>query len=174
MDHTLLSAALYVFLCLSAVTTIGVAHLSLWEESDQLDSLQAHVTTLQKMDSSSVVQDFPAGAALISGERLTLAGAELQRYITDVTRAMSITVTSSQVELQENASRVTVTLEAQMKQSKLAPFLYRIESSTPFVYVETLALTRTNDVSSQDVASQDKDPMLKMNLTLSASWGDTK
>jgi general secretion pathway protein M len=88
----------------------------------------------------------PAHAArdmLVTGETSGLAGAELQRVLTELARRSGLSLRSTHVappkrEADLAAIGVEVSLQGQME--GLRTFLHAIETGTPVLFIETLAI----------------------------------
>jgi general secretion pathway protein M len=171
--HVISIAALAAVLlsCILAVgVSIGVraAALQELEERQQtLSRLQTQAATRPEGANRLIAGRAPA-AAFLEAQTAGLASAELQTYIARLAAAQQATLTSSAVEQagrvdSADTIRVQVTLESNL--SSLQAMLYRLESATPYVFVETLSLQSVN-ATERGV----ENPNLRLTLGVRALW----
>lgn len=156
-----------LFLIWSAHDEIASEAVSVASAQDRLDALRHRQNPANAADDNYGLQP---GAQFLGGDRLTVAAAELQRRIaSEVTKAGGAVV-SSRVERSANpeAGRdLRLAVEFEIAQGDLQALLYRLESSTPFVFVEKLALRSRTDAP--ETAAQ---PRLRVALLVSGTWRD--
>jgi general secretion pathway protein M len=111
----------------------------------------------------------PAAAYLDAGTT-GLAAAQLQAYLSQVAAAQQAIVISYGVEPARredspDAIRVQATLE--VNQKSVQGLLYQLESGTPYVFVDSLAVQTP---SATDQRGAQEDPKLRLTLNLRALW----
>ena len=111
----------------------------------------------------------PAAAYLDAGTT-GLAAAQLQAYLSQVAAAQQAIVISYGVEPARredspDAIRVQATLE--VNQKSVQGLLYQLESGTPYVFVDSLAVQTP---STTDQRGAQEDPKLRLTLNLRALW----
>jgi general secretion pathway protein M len=108
-------------------------------------------------------------AAFVDAPTQGLAGAQLQAYLAQVVGSQQAGLVSSGLEStkREDTSdtiRLQVTMEAGL--SALQRILHRLESGTPYVFVEALALQPAGAAAGRPA----EDPLLRATLTVRAFW----
>ena len=162
-------AALLVGCALAIGVSIGARSGALQELADRQQlfaRLQAQVGRRSEAPTRFVAGRAPA-AAFLDAPTLGLASAQLQTYIEQVAAEQRATLMSSGAESAgrddtADAIRVQATLELNLK--SLQAILYRLESGTPYVFVETFSVQRST------AAEQAKDPPLHVTLGVRALW----
>jgi general secretion pathway protein M len=107
--------------------------------------------------------------AFLSAPASGLAGAQVQSYLQQVANGQQATLISSEVEPtrhedQPDSIRVRVTFDASLR--ALQAILYRLESETPYVFVDSLTVQLPGGGSQRAV----EDPWLRITLGLRALW----
>ena len=108
-------------------------------------------------------------AAFISASTQGLAGAQLQAYLQQTADAQHATVVSSGVEpAKHEDGRGSIRLQAtlDLNAKALQALLYQLESGTPYVFVDALAV-QLPGVGGQRAS---EDPLLRVTLGLRAVW----
>ena len=164
LGMVLLTCALAVGLSLGARSD---ATQELAAQQETLSRLQAHARLPANARSQLVAGKAPA-VAFLHAPTPGLAVAQLQTYIAGVAKEQQAALLSSGA---ETATRddapgsiwIQATLELDLK--SLQAMLYRLESGTPYIFVETLAVQ-----SSTEGQRQAEDPTLHVTLGIRALW----
>lgn len=112
------------------------------------------------------------GSPFLEAATLTIAGAELQKHITELVRAGGGHVLSSQVDLQQpegSTDRVSLTMTAELDQSAVQKLLYEIETGLPFLYIDRLLLQPVQHQSGDTSGSR-----LRAQMSISGHWQQAK
>jgi hypothetical protein len=144
----------------------------------ELDVRQTELAVLQRRLAARPREESdPAGAIapFLAGATLSLAANSLQERVTSLIDELDATLLSIGVEPAgsgEAANRVRVQAHAEMDIVALQELLYRLESETPFVFVDSLLVERIAPRSaSDDDDDDDEEPqMLRVDLHLSGYW----
>jgi len=161
--------ALLLACVLAVAVSIGArsgALQELAERQELLARLQAQAGRRAETRGRVVAGTAPA-AAFIDAPTAGLASAQLQTYIENVATEQHATLLSSGMESaarddSPDAIRLQATLELDLK--SLQAMLYRLESGTPYVFVETFVV--------QPSATQGggEDPSLRLTVGIRALW----
>lgn len=161
----LLGCALAVGLSLGARSA---ALQEFTERQDMLARLQSQAARRPDIHNRLVGGKAPA-AAFIDAPTAGLASAQLQTYIEQVAAEHQATLMSSGMELTArddapDAIRLQATLELNLK--SLQAVLYRLETGTPYVFVETFAV----QPSTGNEGGGGEDPSLRLTIGVRALW----
>lgn len=142
----------------------SVALQGLAEHKELLARLQVQAERRLENHGPLVAGTAPA-AAFIDAPTAGLAGAQLQTYIEKLAAEQDATLLSSGIESMDredapDAIRLQATLELNLK--SLQAMLYRLESGTPYVFVETFAV--------QPSEGGGDDPSLHFTIGIRAMW----
>jgi general secretion pathway protein M len=169
----ILAFVAYTVLIVMGLYNIGTMLLEISDRSEQLRSAEDHLAKIQTPttmrpgeDSISVAP--PAGDIFMRADKLTVAAADLQRRVTSAIRAGGGNVLSAQIERQEavgSNAGVDFIVECDIDQSDLQQLLYDLETTTPFLFIESLKLRTRGDASEQS-----SDVHLRASLRLTAFW----
>jgi len=168
--------ALLFVVCATAVqvalqTRIDAAR-GLGERREALARLEARLNGRTALHTPSVA---PA-AAFVAAATQGLAGAQLQAYVADLAASQQADVVSSSVEpgTREDgpdAIRLQATLDTGL--DGLQTLLYRLETGTPYVFVESMAVQPQAAAQAGIAAAGAPSaaaPVLRVTLTLRAMW----
>lgn len=150
-----------------AVQSRTEAVQALAERRDQLASLQARVGSIAKQRRQMQAMSAPA-PAFLDGATSGLATAQFQAYLSQLIADQRAVLVSSGIQSADrddksDAIRLQVALTATLP--ALQTLLYRIESGTPYVFVDSLVM-QMGGSTERAVA----DPSLKVTLTVRAFW----
>jgi general secretion pathway protein M len=161
-----------------ALLIMGAA--SIWTSWEELEVKRALVNSATERAARMAAQgvagprgdalpdDIPRNAAYLTGDRLSVASAELQKRATNAVTSAGGSVVSAQIERQEPKDFVTgveVTVDCDINQPGLQRLLHELESSSPFLFVESLTIKARNDARENEF-----DPRLRVSVRLSANW----
>jgi len=96
-----------------------------------------------------------ARSLFLSGNTMTIAGAELEQRIKEVVEDSGGALTSSQVELDGPEAKngfLSLTASIEVDQSGLQTILYDLEAGTPYLFVDKLAIQSPEDFGEQETA----------------------
>jgi general secretion pathway protein M len=162
---------LLVLACSAAVAfTLSIradAAQELAERQDLLARLEARAGMRPDARDPSKPAAAPA-EAFLDAPTLGLAGADLQAYVARLAdRHAALVSFGQQASAGEDALNI-VRIEASLdiKLPALQVLLYQLETSTPYVFVESMTVRSTNAVPSGDAENQ----TLRVTLGLSAFW----
>jgi general secretion pathway protein M len=161
--------ALILLACAAAVeltfhARYGAAQ-ELAERGDRLTRLQARA----KADADRRAAAVAPADAFVSAPTQGVAGAQLQAHLMKLAGEQRANVISSGIEPgkredQPDSIRLQATLE--LNAAALQALLYQLESGTPYVFVDALAVQRPAGVSQRAA----EDPLLRVTLGLRAVW----
>jgi hypothetical protein len=161
--------ALIVLVCAAAVelsfhARFGAAQ-ELTQRSDRLARLQARAKAEADRRAAAVA---PA-EAFVTAPTQGVAGAQIQAHLMKLAGEQRATVISSGIEPgkredQPDSIRLQATLE--MNATALQALLYQLESGTPYVFVDALAVQMPGTASQRAA----EDPLLRVTLGLRAVW----
>ncbi len=168
LSMVLLTCTLAVGLSLGARSD---AAQELAAQQEMLSRLQAQARRPANIGSQLVAGKAPA-VAFLHAPTPGLAVAQLQAYIAGVAKEQQAALLSSGAETATRndapgSIRIQATLEIDLK--SLQAMLYRLESGTPYLFVETLAVQ-----SSTEGQRQTEDPTLHVTLGIRALWREAK
>ncbi|MCA6120310.1 hypothetical protein J6500_00100 [Bradyrhizobium sp. WSM 1704] len=172
-DQVFAVGALCALLMIAAVTVAGalqarsgaLQHLA--ELRDQLAALETR-SRPAATNRRAQIRNLPAPAiAFLDAPTSGLATAQFQAYLSDLVAGQHAVLVSSGVPAdrddKSDAIKLQISLNATL--SALQALLYRLESGTPYVFVDALLMQPGG--SGERAAA---DPMLKVNLTVHAFW----
>ena len=166
-----ISVTAFAALVLICVTTIGVlfearavALRELTERRDGLERLEARV----RQNAGRPVAAAPP-AAFIEAPTQGLASAALQAYLAELSDSQhaGLVLSGEETAKREDAPdtiRLQATLDMNMK--ALRALLYQLESGTPYVFVDALAVQPASVAAGRAA----EDPLLRATLSLRAVW----
>ncbi|MEW6436908.1 MAG: type II secretion system protein GspM [Pseudomonadota bacterium] len=137
--------------------------------TDANDMLQRRERTNRHYARSVHKHDIAAPAiAFLNAQTSGLAGAQLESYISQLAAQQSAALISSGIEPDDrsgpaDAVRIQATLN--IPYEKLQAFLYRIETGTPYVFVESITLQPASETQTVTYTS-----MMEVTLGLRALW----
>ncbi|MFG1286881.1 type II secretion system protein GspM [Xanthobacter versatilis] len=165
---------LALVLVLLAVTGSAVGDLmdkraAVAEASDALDRLQG-----RKPPRAGDPAEPWAGAPVLEGPTVTVAGAALMQRIAAAVECAGGRITSSRPELQGTPygpGFVAVAASLDIGEDALQKLLYDIEAGQPFLFVDQLAIQSEAPASGARAADGDSQPMaLKVTFTAYGQW----
>ena len=166
-----ISVAVFAVLLLLCVYVVGLllqgrsdAAGEASERREMLSRLEARLKTI----SSQPVAAAPP-AAFVDASTRGLAGAQLQSYLAQVAGDQNATLVSSGADAAKRDDapetiRLQATLDMNLK--ALRAVLYRLESGTPYVFVDALTIQPVGGTTGRTA----EDPMLRTTLSLRALW----
>jgi general secretion pathway protein M len=167
----IISVAAFAALVLICIATIGVlfetravALRELTERRDGLERLEARV----RQNAGRPIAAAPP-AAFIEAPTQGLASAALQAYLAQLaeTQHAGLVLSGEEAAKREDAPdtiRLQATLD--MNMTALRALLYRLESGTPYVFVDALTVQPASVVAGRAV----EDPLLRATLSYRALW----
>jgi general secretion pathway protein M len=157
--------------CASAVgfslqARFAAAH-ELKMRSELLSRFEASVADRKNARAQS--REVAPAEAFLNAATPGLAGAQLQSYLQRVANSQQTTLISSGIEParhedQSDSIRVQITFDANLQ--GLQTILYRLESGTPYVFVDSLIVQLPGGGSQHAV----EDPLLRVTLGLRGLW----
>jgi general secretion pathway protein M len=171
-DHVFAVGAFCALLMIAAVTMAGAlqtrssALQRLDEQRDQLAALEAR--SRPAANRRAQTRNLPAPAiAFLDAPTSGLATAQFQAYLSELVAGQHAVLVSSGAPAdrddKSDAIKLQISLNATL--SALQALLYRLESGTPYVFVDALLMQPGG--SGERAAA---DPLLKVNLTVHAFW----
>jgi general secretion pathway protein M len=165
-------------LCVLLLVCAFAVGLSLQARSNAANELSERRETLSQLAARArsaadararTITAAPAAAYLDAGTA-GLAAAQLQAYLSQVAAGQQAIVISYGVEPARredspDAIRLQATLE--VNQKSVQGLLYKLESGTPYVFVDSLAVQIP---STTDQRGAQEDPKLRLTLNLRALW----
>ena len=150
-----------------ALQTWIEATQTLAERRDQLSSLQSRMGPIAKQRRLTQTLAAPA-LAFLDAPTSGLATAQFQAYVSQLVADQRAVLVSSGIQSADrdeksDAIRLQVALTATLP--ALQTLLYRLESGTPYVFVDSLLMQLGG--TTERVAA---DPILRVTLTLHAFW----
>jgi len=167
----IISVAAFAALVLICIATIGVlfearavALRELTERRDGLERLEARV----RQNAGRPIAAAPP-AAFIEAPTQGLASAALQAHLAQLAEAQhaGLVLSGEETAKREDAPdtiRLQATLDMNMK--ALRALLYQLESGTPYVFVDALAVQPASVAAGRAA----EDPLLRATLSLRAVW----
>ncbi len=142
---------------------------NLAEQRDRLKALEVRTRSVADRHQQIRISAAPA-LAFLDAPTSGLAAAQFQAYLSQVASEQRAVLVSSGVppadrDDKNDAIRLQITLNATLP--ALQTLLYRLESGTPYVFVDALAMQPGSSSGERAAAA---DPVLKVNLTLHAFW----
>jgi hypothetical protein len=135
--------------------------------SEVLSQLEAHVRARNEARPKSGA--VAPAAAFLSAPTPGLAGAQFEAYLRKTADAKHATVISSGIDLARHEDRPdSIRLQAvfDLNLQALQAMLYQLESGTPYVFVDSLAVQIPGTGAQRAV----EDPLLRVTLGLRAIW----
>jgi general secretion pathway protein M len=174
-----LALAYYV---LAIIGLIVVAWLALASLADRYAAYSESADRLERMESRRApeVEDEATAAAAMTGSpfveasTLTIAGAELQKQVTELVREGGGNVVSSQVDLQQPegfTDRVSLGLTAELDEPAVQKLLYDIEAGMPLLFIDRLLLQPVQQPQQGKAGSGTR---LRVQLNISGQWQQAK
>src|SRR5262245_7462115 len=162
-----LALILVVCACLVqyAMQARSEAELQLGERREMVARLEARART---DGPGRTIATAPASAFLDASTQ-GLAGAQLQAYLTQTAGAQQAAIISSGLEpTKREDTPDTIRLQAtfEVGLAALQTILYRLESGTPYVFVEALAIQPAGAAGGRPP----EDPLLRATLSVRAFW----
>ena len=170
-EQTLSLGALALVLLLCA-SLVQYATQLRSEAAQQLDERRETVARLEARahpdGPSRTITTAPA-SAFLNASTQGLAGAQLQAYLTQTADAQQAAIISSGLEpTKREDTPDTIRLQATFEIGLVAlqAILYRLESGTPYVFVESLAIQPAGAAGGRPP----EDPLLRATLSVRAFW----
>jgi general secretion pathway protein M len=139
----------------------------LTERRETLSQLQAR--TRSETQPGARIKSVAPAAAFLDGPTAGLAAAQLQAYLSQVAASQQAVLISSGVEptrREDSPDSIRVQATLDVAQKSLQGLLYQLESRTPYVFVDALALQPPSTAGQR--AAQD--PVLRLTVSLRALW----
>jgi hypothetical protein len=165
-----ISVAAFVLLLLVSVSTIGISlqarAAAVGENSERREMLSRLEARLRQNTGRPTAAP---PAAFLDASTPGLASAQLQSYLERLAGEKNASLVSSGGETAKrddapDTVRVQATLD--MNLQSLRALLYQLESGTPYVFVDGMALQPVNATAGRSV----EDPLLRTTLSLRALW----
>jgi general secretion pathway protein M len=155
---------LFLIVCPLAIATLAMSeYFSMrWEVFDE-ESLLTQLEQKGATAGSNAEKSYESG--FLEGPTVTIAGAALQKRVGEVIEKVKGVILSANVDLQDSQTKdgyISLSTECEMEQSAIQPFLYDLESGSPFLFVENLA-----------IQPQTEEPFatrVRMQIVVSAKW----
>jgi general secretion pathway protein M len=170
-EQTLSLGALALILVLCA-TLVQYAMQTRSEAAQQLDERRETVARLEaraRADGPGRTITTAPASAFLDASTQGLAGAQLQAYLTQTAGAQQAAIISSGLEpTKREDTPDTIRLQATFEVGLVAlqAILYRLESGTPYVFVEALAVQPAGAAGGRPP----EDPLLRATLSVRAFW----
>jgi general secretion pathway protein M len=145
----------------------SAADYELTERRDALSHLEARARS--GTEAHAQMKSVAPAAAFLDGPTAGLAAAQLQAYLSQVAASDQATLISYGVEPtrhEDSPDSIRVQAILDVGQMSLQRLLYQLESQTPYVFVDALALQPPS--TAQQGAAQD--PILRLTMSLRAVW----
>ena len=170
----LISIAVLAALLFGCAAAVG---LSLRARSDAAQELADHRDQLTRLEARAKARGEArarSGAAapataFLDAPTQGLAVAQLQAYIAQLSVEHNCHLVSSGSEpakREEGADQIRFQATVEASSQSLQAFLYRLESGTPYVFVDTLTVQLTGAASQRTI----EDPLLRVTFGLRAIW----
>jgi general secretion pathway protein M len=165
-----ISVAAFVLLLLALLSVMGI---SLQSRSDAVRESSERREMLSRLEARlRAIASRPTAAppaAFLDASTSGLASAQLQSYLGQLAGGQNASLVSSGGEAAKrddapDTVRVQATLD--MNLQSLRAMLYQLESGTPYVFVDALAVQPINATAGRAV----EDPLLRTTLSLRALW----
>jgi len=166
------SLALYCGLILAFGATVWFSVTSVLDERTNLAASQ---DILQQIERRRPAADaaggpagaIPAGSPFLGGETITVGGAALlQRVAGSITR-LGGSIQSSQVDVQGPRSKdgyITLLINCELEQASLQKLLYDLEAGMPFLFVDQLVVTPSQD------SGNERTMRLRLLIAVTGQW----
>lgn len=160
--------ALLLFICLCTLGFVFQARHDAADELAQRRELLSRLETRVRSEPERRIAAAPA-AAFLDAPTQGLASAQLQAYLAKLaeTERASLMSSGGEATKREDAPdtiRLQATLE--LSAAALRALLYRIESGTPYVFVEALSVQPVSTAAGRAA----ENPLLRASLSLRALW----
>jgi hypothetical protein len=161
--------ALILVACAVALELTFHARYGVAQELAERSTLLARVEARAKADADRRAASVAPSEAFVNAPTQGVASAQLQAHLMQVASGLRATVISSGAEPgkredQPDTIRLQATLD--MNAKALQALLYQLESGTPYVFVDAMAV-QLPGLGSQRSA---EDPLLRVTLGLRAVW----
>jgi len=161
--------AAILLVCAVALELTFHARYGVAQELAERSALLARVEARAKAEADRRAASVAPQEAFVNATTQGLAGAQLQAHLMTVAAGLNATVISSGAEPtkredQPDTIRLQATLDLNAK--ALQALLYQLESGTPYVFVDALAV-QLPGVGGQRAS---EDPLLRVTLGLRAVW----
>jgi len=166
---------LYGALLLACAATIDSTLENLAATRERTDAARAQLARLEARNAAAAiaatpagVDEIPAGAAFVPGDKVSAASAELQRRVSEIVARAGGSVLSSLVERQPGDGPVaglSMSIDCDIDQTGLRRMLYDIEASAPFLFIDAMTIKARTDP-----AESAADPRLRVSLRVGANW----
>ncbi|MBO0763984.1 MAG: hypothetical protein J2P50_05270 [Hyphomicrobiaceae bacterium] len=155
--------ALCLFTVILALEQRGDALQEATERRDALAQLEARL----RGDSRHPRGSAPA-AAFLEAPTQGIATAQLQSYVAQATGNQNAIIVSTNVEPAKKNDAQAIRIEATVDSglNSLQALLHQLETKTPYVFVESLAVQLPGGASTRPA----QDPLLRSTLVLRAIW----
>jgi general secretion pathway protein M len=178
-EKTIAVAAFFILL----IVCIMVPALSLKARSDALQELTDAQDMLTRLEAAhqrsgvkaNVSEEIAAApdTAFLNAQTSGLASAQLEAYLAQLALAQQASVVSSGVQQAAHSEapeivRIQATLD--IHYTALQTLLYRLETGTPYVFVDLMTLQPPNTAEQRG----SHDPAMKVTLNLRAFWHQTQ
>jgi len=161
-------------LCGVLLTCFFAVIFSLKARSDALDELTQRRETFSRLEARARAGINGAGtrktaapaAAFVQAATAGIAAAQLQSYLSqtaDNQHATLIAYAAEPARREDSPDSVRIQVTLDIPQTALQGLLYTLESRTPYVFVDSLALQPSTQRAGPD-------PMLRLTLSLHALW----
>jgi hypothetical protein len=143
------------------------AYYELAERREALSHLQARARS--GTEAHAGMKSVAPAAAFLDGPTAGLAAAQLQAYLSQVAASERATLISYGVETtrhEDSPDSIRAQATLDVGQISLQRLLYQLESQTPYVFVDAMALQPPS--TAQQGAAQH--PILRLTLSLRALW----
>lgn len=165
-----ISIAICVLLLVVSLSMVGIslqARADAVQENSERREIFSRLEARLRINASRPTAAPPA--AFLDASTPGLASAQLQSYVGQLASDQDATLVSSGGETGRrddapDTVRIQATLD--MKLQSLRAVLYRLESGTPYVFVDALAVQPVNTTAGGAV----EDPLLRATLSLRALW----
>jgi len=176
-EQAIAVAILALLVCASIIAPV----LSLQARSDALQQLEEQQNMLERLDAAHqrAGKRTAAGGqiaapetAFLSSQTPGLASAQLEAYLSQLVRAQQASLVSSGVQQPNKAEppeivRIQATMD--IGYESLQSLLYKLETGTPYVFLESMTLQPPNNAS----LNGDRAAPMKVILNLRALWRQT-
>ncbi len=164
-------------LCLLLLACVFAVGWSLQVRSNADDDLTERRETLSQLEArarsgtqaQARMKSVAPAAAFLDGPTAGLAAAQLQAYLSKVVASQQAILISYGVEptrREDSPDSIRVQATLDVGQKSLQSLLYQLESRTPYVFVDALALQPPSTAERR--AAQD--PVLRLTMSLRALW----
>jgi general secretion pathway protein M len=166
-----ISVAVFVLLLLVSVSVMGMslqARADAVRESSERREMLSRLEARLRVNAGRPTAAAPP-AAFLDASTPGLASAQLQSYLAQLAGDQHASLVSSGGEAAKRDDAAdTIRLQAtlDMNQQSLRAVLYQLESGTPYVFVDALAVQPISATAGRAV----EDPLLRTTLSLRAFW----